>query len=198
MSPSQPPPRPPLPNHHIMADYAIFLSVKNVHMLMKCFFFLELRTNNRQRKCGRERLVGRGGKSSGGGGYQSLSNIWGDYCCLLFIYIFFNFYSIFKWNFSRLGNNPAMRKSIFDFLKERWHHFSFLKRNLGTGCSLNIVFFSEDFKIFRILDFLCTPSVSVCSHTRQVENQRCSRTGRVPKNHKILRKKHNILWTPCI
>ena len=30
--------------------------------------------------------------------------------------------------------------------------------------------------------------VSVCIHTRQVENQRCSRTGRVQKNHKILRK----------
>ena len=34
--------------------------------------------------------------------------------------------------------------------------------------------------------------VSVCTHTRQVENQRCCRTGRVQKNHKILRKKHNI------
>ena len=34
--------------------------------------------------------------------------------------------------------------------------------------------------------------VSVCTPTRQVENQRCSRTGRVQKNHKILRKKHNI------
>ena len=34
--------------------------------------------------------------------------------------------------------------------------------------------------------------VSVCTHTRQVENQRCSRTGRVQKNLKTLRKKHNI------
>ena len=30
--------------------------------------------------------------------------------------------------------------------------------------------------------------VSVCTHTRQVEHQRCSRTGRVKKNLKILRK----------
>ena len=30
--------------------------------------------------------------------------------------------------------------------------------------------------------------VSVCTHTRQVEHQRCSRTGRVKKNHNILRK----------
>ena len=34
--------------------------------------------------------------------------------------------------------------------------------------------------------------VSVCKHTRQVEYQRCSRTGRVKKNHKTFRKKHNI------
>ena len=27
--------------------------------------------------------------------------------------------------------------------------------------------------------------VSVCTHTRQVEHQRCRRTGRVQKNHKI-------------
>ena len=30
--------------------------------------------------------------------------------------------------------------------------------------------------------------VSVCTHTRQVESQRCGRTGRVQKNYKILRK----------
>ena len=35
----------------------------------------------------------------------------------------------------------------------------------ATGCSLNIVFFSEDFKIFRTLAFLCFPSVSVYVHT---------------------------------
>ena len=34
--------------------------------------------------------------------------------------------------------------------------------------------------------------VSVCTPTRQVKHQRCSRTGRVQKNHKVLRKKHNI------
>ena len=35
--------------------------------------------------------------------------------------------------------------------------------------------------------------VSVCTHNRQVENLRCSRTGRVQKNHKILRKKTQYL-----
>ena len=45
--------------------------------------------------------------------------------------------------------------------------------------------FSGDFKIFLTLFSL---SVSVCTHTRQVENQRCSRTDRVQKNHNILRK----------
>ena len=47
----------------------------------------------------------------------------------------------------------------------------------GVHC----VFF-EDFKIFRTLASLCFPSVSVCVH------QRCSKTGRVQKSHKILRK----------
>ena len=46
----------------------------------------------------------------------------------------------------------------------------------GTGCSLNIVFFSEFFEKFRTLFSF---GVSVCTHTRQVKNQRCSRTGRV-------------------
>ena len=47
--------------------------------------------------------------------------------------------------------------------------------------------FSEEFKIFQTLAFLCFPSVSVCvhTHTRQVEHQPCSRTSRVQKNHKI-------------
>ena len=44
--------------------------------------------------------------------------------------------------------------------------------------------FSEFLKIFWTLFSL---GVSVCTHTRQVEHQRCSRTGRVQKNHKILR-----------
>ena len=34
-----------------------------------------------------------------------------------------------------------------------------------SGCSGNIVFFSEDFKIFQTLVLLCFPSVSVCVHT---------------------------------
>ena len=45
--------------------------------------------------------------------------------------------------------------------------------------------FSELLEIFRTLFSL---AVSVCAHTRQVINQHCSRTGRVQKNHKILRK----------
>ena len=34
--------------------------------------------------------------------------------------------------------------------------------------------------------------VSVCTLARQVGHQHCSRSGRVQKNHKILRKKHNF------
>ena len=48
--------------------------------------------------------------------------------------------------------------------------------------------FFENFKIFRTLSFLFFPSVSVYVHTRQVEHQGCSRTGRVQKNHKTSRK----------
>ena len=54
-------------------------------------------------------------------------------------------------------------------------------------------FFSEDFE--NIPDSglsLFSLCVSVCTHNRQVEHQRCSRTGRVKKNHKILRKKTYI------
>ena len=50
-------------------------------------------------------------------------------------------------------------------------------------------FFSEILKIFRTLFSL---GASLCTQSRQVKNQRCCRTGRVQKNHKILRKKHNI------
>ena len=57
-----------------------------------------------------------------------------------------------------------------------------------TGCSLNIVFFFEDFKIFRTLASLFSLGVSVRTHTKQAEHQRCSRADRVQKNHNILRK----------
>ena len=50
----------------------------------------------------------------------------------------------------------------------------------GTGCLLNIVFFSRRFS--NIPDSglsLFSLGVSVCTHTKQVEHQRCRRTGRV-------------------
>ena len=88
---------------------------------------------------------------------------------------------IYTWNFSvRPGRATTSLTMIYcnRFLISSY-----------TGCSLNIVFLSKDFRIFRTLAFLCFPLVSVlCTHTRQVEHQRCSRTGRVQKNHKILRK----------
>ena len=58
--------------------------------------------------------------------------------------------------------------------------------NLHTGCSLNIVFFSKILKYSGFCFSLFSLVVSVC--TRQVEHQRCSNTGRVQKNSKILRK----------
>ena len=47
------------------------------------------------------------------------------------------------------------------------------------------MFFRRFQYIFRTLFSL---GVSVCTHTRQVEHQRCIRTGRVQKKYKILRK----------
>ena len=44
----------------------------------------------------------------------------------------------------------------------------------------------------KILIYFPDSVFSRCTNTRQVEHQRCSRTGRVLKNHKVLRKKHNI------
>ena len=68
----------------------------------------------------------------------------------------------------------------------------------GTGCSLNIVFFFENFKIiFRTLASLGFPALCTRTTKWQVEHQCCSRTGSVQKIHKILRKKQIIEWTPC-
>ena len=61
--------------------------------------------------------------------------------------------------------------------------------NTITGCSLNIVFFSDFWKIFWTLFSL---GVSVCTHNRQVEHRRCSRTGRAQKNNKIFKEKNTI------
>ena len=55
-----------------------------------------------------------------------------------------------------------------------------------TGCSLDIVFFP---KILNIPDSglsLFFFDVSMCTHTRQVEHQRRSRTDRVQKNETFL------------
>ena len=67
---------------------------------------------------------------------------------------------------------------LFLTLPQRGHHHSpipgrvcwgtfFLHKRpteICTGCSLNIVFFFEDFKKFRSFPFLCFPSVSVYVH----------------------------------
>ena len=52
--------------------------------------------------------------------------------------------------------------------------------------------FSDILKIFRTLFSLC---VSVCTHTRQVEHQRCSRTGRVQKIHSFKEKTQYLMNT---
>ena len=58
-----------------------------------------------------------------------------------------------------------------------------------TGCSLNIVFISENFKIFRSLVFLSSPSVYTHKAGRKPALQRNWQSS---EKSKILRKKHNI------
>ena len=93
-------------------------------------------------------------------------------------------------------------KESFHLLGASYHSVIKNKDNGNNSYRVYIKYcvFSEFLKISRTLVFLSIFSlvVSVCTHTRQVENQRCSRTGRVQTNHKILRKKHNIECTPCM
>ena len=53
--------------------------------------------------------------------------------------------------------------------------------------SIQYCVFWKILKYSGLLPFSVSPGVSVRKHTRQVEHQHCSRTGRVQKNH-------NILW----
>ena len=69
-------------------------------------------------------------------------------------------------------------------------------RDAINGCATNIqgvlqilCYFEDFLNIFRTLWFPL--GVSVCTQL-QVENQRCSRTGRVRKNNIIIRKKNTI------
>ena len=60
----------------------------------------------------------------------------------------------------------------------------FPRLSSATGCSLNIVFFPKILEYSGLWPFSVFPyGVSVCTHTRQVEYQRCGRTGRIQKNH---------------
>ena len=65
--------------------------------------------------------------------------------------------------------------------------------SLVKGCSLNIVFFfKRQQNISNSGLSVYFLGVRVCTHIRQVEHQRCSRTGRFQKIHKILSKNVTI------
>ena len=79
------------------------------------------------------------------------------------------------------------------FVTIKKHSYSictYVRRSrLCTGCSLNIMFFSKILKYSGVLPFSVFPRCQyMCTHTRHVEHQRCSRTRRFQKNRKILRK----------
>ena len=81
-----------------------------------------------------------------------------------------------------LTSNFSKSPLPFILLKENGGH------TLHTGCSLNIVLFRKFQNIFWTLASLSVFPQCVHRTKWQVENQRFSRTGRVKKNHNILRK----------
>ena len=74
---------------------------------------------------------------------------------------------------------PAMQKQV----QIKWQYGPMLMNGpgiLGTGCSLNIVFFPKILEYSGLWSFSVSPlGVSVCTHTGQVEHQRRSKTDRV-------------------
>ena len=81
------------------------------------------------------------------------------------------------------GTNVAAGDEVRDYLQS----FSFASEDGGlddqntrdqrySRAFIKYCVFLEDFKLFRTLLFSVFPR---CTHTRQVEHQRCSRTGRV-------------------
>ena len=93
---------------------------------------------------------------------------------------------------------PMMDKNAFSSSNEnRSETFIRLAQGvfvLDTGCSLIIVFFFEDIKIYSKL---CFPMLSVCVHRTSCRAARWQvdrhRTGRVKKKSQILRK--NTIFT---
>ena len=112
--------------------------------------------------------------------------------------------STFQNYYNRIKNkfleSLSVSHSLFTSLS-----LSYPSLSLFVKCSNRLLFyrvfiyycvFSKILKDSGLLPFSVFPRCQwvylVYTHTRQVEHQRCSRTGRVQKNHKILRKKHNI------
>ena len=121
------------------------------------------------------------------------------YICILYVYSYLVLNNLFLQMSSFRYTYVRFPKREKKYLMKKTYIHPFLHPELFRGHMLDIclgtyrvfikycVFF-EDSKIFRTLSFLCFPSVSVCTQTRQVELQICSRTDRVQKNSEILRK----------
>ena len=83
------------------------------------------------------------------------------------------------------GSSKSEGEEAFDFFTKDWENENLEEIIVEVNIYiylLNIVFFRRFQYIFRTPFSL---DISVCTHARQVEHQRCSRTGRVQKNHKI-------------
>ena len=83
--------------------------------------------------------------------------------------------------------------------QRRWWWLDYLKKMITLSVLSryrvfikHCVFFQRFYNIPDSGLSLFSLGISVCTNTRQVEHQRCSRTDIVQKNHNILRKKHNL------
>ena len=98
-------------------------------------------------------------------------------CIYLSIYVFIIYVSIHQYIYLSRWQRWELEPMV---------PISWEKLLEGTGCSLNSVFF-EDFKIHSGLwPFSVSPRCQLCTQW-QIKHQRCSRTGRVKKNHNILK-----------
>ena len=78
---------------------------------------------------------------------------------LLFIKICFDHFE------SRYKRAMILGDPVYNIYSLKRNIFYFDSILYSTGCSLNILIFSEDLKIFQTLTFLYFPSMSVCVHT---------------------------------
>ena len=105
-------------------------------------------------------------------------------------------YTHFSRLFAIFSNLSIFHRFIFFGKENCCSTKNHQKGALIQGAQWILCFFRRFYNIPDSCLSLFALGVSVCTHTRQVEHQTCSRTGRVKKNHKNLRKKTQYLMNP--